>query len=107
MLDTLWIGICKISPRQTSLTEENILKCQNWAKKSSVTFDGPDGWAKRWISSNLDMIVAKRKQQEGGCVMICNEIVNQTIFEPFEVDKRDKMNRANYCDFMDKTFFAL
>ena len=38
--------------------------------ESHVIFDGPDGWAKGWILSNSDMLVAKRKQQGGSSVMI-------------------------------------
>ena len=33
-------------------------------------------------------------------------IVGQTIVGPFNVYEGVKLNSANYCDFMDKTFFA-
>ena len=33
-------------------------------------------------------------------------IVDYTIIESFETEEGVKLNRANYCDFMDKTFFA-
>ena len=39
-------------------------------------------------------------------VMIWAGIVDQTIIRPFKFDEGVKLNSANYCDFMDKTFFA-
>ena len=56
--------------------------------ESWVTFDRPDGWAKEWILSNSDVTVDKRRQQEGGSVVIWTGIVNQTVIEPFKVDER-------------------
>ena len=43
--------------------------------ESWVIFDGPDGWAKRWILFRSDVPVA----QGGGSVMIWAGIVNQTV----------------------------
>ena len=33
-------------------------------------------------------------------------IADQTVIESIKVDEGVKLNRANFCDFMDKTFFA-
>ena len=74
--------------------------------ESLVTIDGSDGWAKKWILSNRDVPVAKRKQQRGHSLMIMAGIVNQTITGPFKVNEKVKLNSANYCDFMNKTFLA-
>lgn len=70
--------------------------------ESRVTFDGPD----RWILSNLDMSVAKRRQQRGSSFIIQAGIVDQTIIGPFKVDEGVKLNSDNYCDFIKKIFFA-
>ena len=67
-----------------------------------MNLDGPDGLAKGWTLSNSDMSFVKRRQQRGSSVMICDGIVDQTIIGPFKV----KLYCANYCPFMDKTFFA-
>lgn len=110
------LGSVKKSPRQSLLTKANILNCQNWAKKnmkidfSKLIFtnlkwhlidqvDGPH-------LSNSDVHVAKRRQQGGGSVMIRVGIVDQTIISSFKVDEAVKLNSANYCNFMNKTFFA-
>ena len=71
-----------------------------------VRFDGRAGWAKRWILSNLDVSVNKRRQQGGSIMMIWDGSVKQTVTEPFQVNEGVKMNSAKYCYFMDKTFFV-
>ena len=73
--------------------------------ESQVTFDGPNGWAKRWILSNSDVPVAKRIQQ-GGNSVIWAGIVDQPITGPFNVDAVIKLNSVNSCIFIDKTFIA-
>ena len=50
--------------------------------------------------------VTKNRQQRGGSVIIQAGIVNQTTIEWFKVNEGIKLNCANYCNFMDKTFFA-
>ena len=72
--------------------------------ESRVTFNRPDKRAKGSILSNLDMSVAKRKQGNSS-VVICAVVVDQTIIGPFKVDEGVKLNAANYCNLMDKTFF--
>ena len=52
------------------------------------------------------MPVVKRRQQKGGSVMIWTGIVDQTIIGLSKVDEGVKGNSVNYCDFLDKTFFA-
>ena len=74
--------------------------------ESQATFNETDRWAERWILSNLEVPVAKRRQQGGVNVMIRVGIVIWTISGPFKVDEAVKLNSANYWDFMDKTFFA-
>ena len=39
-------------------------------------------------------------------MLIWAEIVDQTIIRPFKIYEGIKLNSANYCDLMDKTFFA-
>ena len=39
--------------------------------------------------------------------MICGRVVDQVITEPLKVDKGNKLNSSNDCDFRDKVFFAL
>ena len=104
----------KKSPRKPSLSKANVLKYQNWTStfskaiftdKSWVTFDGTDGWTKRWILLYLDVPVVKGRQQGYDSVMIWAGNVDQTIIEPFKVNEGVKMNNANYCNFMDKTLF--
>ena len=51
------------------------------------------------------MPVAKRRQQGSGSMMIWVEILDQTIIGPFKVEGVE-MNSTNYCDLMDKIFFA-
>ena len=38
--------------------------------------------------------------------MIWAGIVNQTLIGPFKVDEEVKLNSTNYCNFMNKIFFA-
>ena len=65
-----------------------------------------DIWWAWWTLSNSDMPATKRKQQGSSSMMIWAGIVNKTIIGWFKVNERVKLNNANYCDFMDKTFFA-
>ena len=74
--------------------------------KSRVTFYGPDGLAKEWILSNLDVPMAERRKQGGDSVIIWDRILDQTIIRLSKVDEGVKLNSDNYCNFMDKTFFA-
>ena len=62
--------------------------------------DGPKG------GFYSELPVAKRRQQEGSSVMIRTGIANQMIIGPVKVDKEIKLNSANYCNFIDKTFFV-
>ena len=94
----------KKSPRQPLLTEANIFKHQNWAKKidfskvistdiSRVIFDVPDGW--------IDFIqfkhaCDKKKPLRGGSVMKWAVIVDETIIKPDKFNEGVKMNSANY-----------
>ena len=71
-----------------------------------MTFNESDEWAKGRVLSNSGVSVAKRSQQSDS-VIIWGVIVDQTIIGLFEVDEGVKLNSANNCDFMDKTFFAL
>ena len=38
--------------------------------------------------------------------MVWDGIVDQTIIRPFKVDERVKLNGADYCNLMNKTFFT-
>ena len=51
--------------------------------------------------------MAKRRQQGGDSVIIWAGIVNQSTIGPFKVNERFKLNCANNCNSIDKTFFAL
>ena len=76
------------------------------ASKSRVTFYGPGGWGKVWILSNSGMLVAKWKQLGSAIIMIWAGVVDKTINELFKIDGEIELNCANYCNFMDNTFFV-
>ena len=63
-----------------------------------MTSGGPDEW--------LDFIKFQWRQQVGVSVTICAGIVIQIIIESFKINEGVKLNGANYCGFMDKTFFV-
>ena len=67
-----------------------------------VTLDAPDGWVKRWIWSNLDVPVAKRRFHESGRYWYGLEL----SVKPFKADERVKLNSTDCSDFMGKTFLA-
>ena len=50
--------------------------------------------------------LAKRNKNGSSSVKIKAGIVDQTIIGPFKIDEGVWLDSANYCDFMDKTFFA-
>ena len=108
------LGSVKKTLRHQPLTK-TILKSQNWTNKymktdfyreiftdeSRLTFNGSN----EWVLSNLDMTVAKTRQQGDGRVMLWAELVGQNSIGPYRVDEGVKLNRANFSDFIDETFF--
>ena len=51
-----------------------------------ATLDGPDGWARGWISFNNSAPVRVRRQQGAGGVMFWAAIVGDNIIGPFRVE---------------------
>ena len=56
------------------------------------TLDGPDGWARGWISFKDSVPVRARRQHGGGAVMFWAAIVGHSIIRPFRVADGLKIN---------------
>ncbi|KAA8584625.1 hypothetical protein FQN60_008410, partial [Etheostoma spectabile] len=94
------------------LNKTHKVKRQDWAKKylktdfskvlwtdeMRVTLDGPDGWARGWISNGHRAPLRVRRQQGGAEVL--DELVG-----PFRVEDGLKINFQNYCQVLKDTFF--
>ena len=72
-----------------------------------MSFDGLDGWTKRWALSNSNRLLAKRNQQRDGSVMKWAGIFVQTIIESFKIEEGVQQNIADYCDFMDDFLYTV
>ena len=91
----------------------------NWAKKylktdfskvfqtdeMRVTLDGPDGWARGWISNRHRAPLRVRRQQGGGGVLVWAGIIKDELVGPFRVEDVLKSNFQTYCQFLEDTFF--
>ena len=101
------------------LNKKHKLKRQDWARKylktdfskvlwtdeMRVTLDGPDGWARGWISNGHRAPLRLRRQQGGGGVMVWAGIIKDELVGPFRVENGVKMNSQTYCQFLEGTFF--
>ena len=76
-----------------------------WTDEMRVTLDGPDGWARGWITKGHNAPVRLRRQQGGGGVMVWAGIINKEVVGPFRVAEGVKINSENYCQFLESTFF--
>ena len=102
---------------QPPLNKTHKVNRQNWAKKyrtdfskvlwtdeMRVTLDGPDGWARGWISNEHRAPLRLRRQQGGGGVLVWAGIKYE-LFGPFRVEDGLKINSQTYCQFLEDTFF--
>ena len=69
-----------------------------------TTLDGPDGWARGWISCNDSAPVRARRQQGGGGVIFWAATVDDSIIRPFRVEDGVKIDSEGYCAFLNKHF---
>ena len=91
----VWIGICKKISKATSSHKSTYFKASN------IDREKYGSW---WILTNSEVPAAKREVQGVGHVMIWAGVFNQTISGLFKVNEGVKLNSANYCNFIDKTF---
>lgn len=70
-----------------------------------VTLDGPDGWARGWITKGRSAPLRFRRQQGGGGVMVWAGIINDELVGPFRVEDGLKINSNTYCQFLEATLF--
>ena len=68
------------------------------------TFDGPDGWAKEWISFNDSSRVRARRQHIGQGVMFWAAIVGDSIIGPFRIEDGIKIYSKGHFAFLNKHF---
>uniref|UniRef100_A0A3Q3LHN4 Tc1-like transposase DDE domain-containing protein n=1 Tax=Mastacembelus armatus TaxID=205130 RepID=A0A3Q3LHN4_9TELE len=104
---------------QPPLNKTHKLKRQDWAKKylktdfikvlwtdeMRVTLDGPDGWARNWISNGHRAPLRLRRQQGGGGVLVWTGIVKDELVGPFRVEDGLKLSSQTYCQFLEETLF--
>ena len=69
-----------------------------------ATLDGPDGWARGWITQGQSAPVQLRRQQGGGGVMFWAAIVGDQMIGPFRVEDGVKLNSEGYCDLLNANF---
>ena len=93
------VALVKTSMRRPPFKQQHKDRRIQWAKRcmetdfSSVIFadacggtlDGPDGWARGWISFNDSAPVRARRQHRGGAVMFWAAIVGHSTIRPFRV----------------------
>lgn len=105
--------------KRPPLNKNHKLKRQDWAKKylktdfskvlwtdeMRVTLDGPDGWARGWISKGQRAPIRLRRQQGGGGVLLWAGIIKNELVGPFRVEDGVKINSQTYCQFLEDTFF--
>ncbi|CAJ0964207.1 unnamed protein product [Ranitomeya imitator] len=101
--------------KRPPLNKKHKINCQDWAKKylktdfskvlwtdeKRVTLDGPDGWARAWISKGQRAPLRLRHQQGGGGVLVWAGIINDELVGPFRVEDGVKVN----CQFLEDNFF--
>lgn len=94
------------------------LKRQDWAKKylktdfskvlwtdeMKVTLDGPNGWARGWISNGHRAPLWVRCQQGEGGVLVWAAIIEDEVVGPFRVEDGLKLNSQTYCQFLEDSF---
>ncbi|CAJ0968398.1 unnamed protein product [Ranitomeya imitator] len=105
--------------KRPPLNKKHKIKCQDWAKKylktdfskvlwtdeMRVTLDGPDGWARGWISKGQRAPLRLRRQQGGGGVLVWPGIFKDELVGPFRVEDGVKLNSQTYCQFLEDNFF--
>ncbi|KAA8586919.1 hypothetical protein FQN60_000755, partial [Etheostoma spectabile] len=57
-----------------------------WTDEMRVTLDGPDGWARGWISNGHRAPLRVRRQQGGGGVLVWAAIIKDELVGPFRVE---------------------
>lgn len=70
-----------------------------------VTLDGPDGWARGWISNRHGAPLRLRRQQGGGGLLVWGGIIKDELVGPFRVEDGLKLNSQTYGQFLEDTFF--
>ncbi len=113
------IAKVKKAEKRSPLNKNHKLKRQDWAKKYlktdfskvlwtdevRVTLDGPDGWARGWITNGHRAPLRVRRQQGGGEVLVWAAIIKDKLVGPFRVEDGLKLNSQTYCQFLEDTFF--
>ena len=76
-----------------------------WSDEMRVSLDGPDGWARGWITKGQQVPYRLRRQQGGGGILVWAGIIKDQLVGPFRVDDGVKINSQTYCQFLEDTFF--
>ena len=112
-------GYVRKSCRRRPLTQIHKGKRLQWAQdnikidfskviftdESRWTLDGPGGWSKGWILDDRTAPITKRRQQDGGGIVIWTGIVGNKLIGPFKVDDGVTLTSETYCKFLSNTFF--
>lgn len=56
-----------------------------WTDKMRVILDGPDGWARGWISNRHRAPLRIKHQQGGGGVLVLAGIIKDELVGPFPI----------------------
>ena len=78
-----------------------------FTKEGRVDFDGPDGPPKEWILDHQKAPITKRRQQDGGGIMILAGIVGSKLTGPFKEDDGGKFTSETYSKFLSNPFFQM
>ncbi|CAJ0926660.1 unnamed protein product [Ranitomeya imitator] len=76
-----------------------------WTNEMRVTLDGPDGWARGWISKGQRASLRLRHQQGGGGGLVGAGIIKDELVGSFRVEDGVKLNSQTYCPFLEDNFF--
>ncbi|CAJ0918717.1 unnamed protein product [Ranitomeya imitator] len=85
----------KILPRKTLVL---------WTDEMRMTLDGPDRWARGWISKGQRAPLRLRPQQGGGGGLVWAGIKDELV-GPFRFEDGVKLNSQTYCQFLEDNFF--
>lgn len=69
-----------------------------------ATLDGPDGWARGWLTTGTSTPVRFRRQQGGGGVMFWAGIHGKNLIGPFKIDEGVKLDSASYSKLLEDRF---
>jgi len=75
-----------------------------WSDECRATLDGPDGWSKGWLLTDMEALHRFKRQQGGGGVMFWAAIIKDEIIGPFRLQKGVKINSITYCEFLKTNF---